>query len=125
MKEEVDSGVRAQAPPRGSTTLKTEHDVPATPKRTQKSRGSPKKRDGVLSGRVNKSVTPTKKRGAGNAVKGVKEEMESSASSMIDELLGGQVDDSGDALAWSFDVQNAYGDMGGLAVGMSFDETEV
>ena len=121
MKEEVDSGRRAQAPPRGSSTLKTEGDAIATPKRAQKARNSPKKHDGVLSGRINKSVTPTKKRGAGNSVKGVKEEMESSASSIMEEVLGGQVDASGDPFEW-LNGQDAYDAMGELDGDMNFTE---
>ncbi|MCJ1397943.1 hypothetical protein MMC11_001139 [Xylographa trunciseda] len=87
MKQEVDDGTRAQAPPRGNKKESCD-----TPKKVRKQRNSPKKTDTVLAGRVSKSksLTPTKKRGANanviantNAVMGVKEEMESSASSMM------------------------------------------
>ena len=87
MKEEVESGARAEAPARGA-----KREACDTPKKARKPRNSPKKNDAILSGRISKSksVTPTKKRGANanvigtaSAVMGVKEEMESSASSMM------------------------------------------
>ncbi|MCJ1416813.1 hypothetical protein MMC32_003151 [Xylographa parallela] len=87
MKQEVESGARAEAPARG-----TKSETCDTPKKVRKPRNSPKKNDAVLSGRISKSksLTPTKKRGThanvvanANAVMGVKEEMESSASSMM------------------------------------------
>ncbi|MCJ1382716.1 hypothetical protein MMC17_005829 [Xylographa soralifera] len=87
MKEEVESGARAEAPPRGN-----KKEACDTPKKIRKPRNSPKKNEAVLSGRISKSksLTPTKKRGMNanvianaNAVMGVKEEMESSASSMM------------------------------------------
>ena len=89
MKEEVESGARAEAPARGSSKKEACED---TPKKARKPRSASKKNDAVLSGRISKSksVTPTKKRGVNanvianaNAVMGVKEEMESSASSMM------------------------------------------
>ncbi|MCJ1387215.1 hypothetical protein MMC18_000055 [Xylographa bjoerkii] len=95
MKQEVDTGIRAQAPPRGN-----KREACDTPKKARKQRNSPKKGDAVLAGRISKSksLTPTKKRGGNanvianaNAVMGVKEEMESSASSMMG--LGDDGDD--------------------------------
>ena len=107
MKAEVETGARAPAPPRGS-----KRETCDTPTRERKQRISGKKTDAVLSGRVSKSksLTPTKKRGVNvNAVKGVKEETVSSASSMmgmgeegnegLDDAAGGQ---------WEFDEKDVY-----------------
>lgn len=108
MKDEVDSGVRTEAPPRGS---KKDGDGGARSAKPRKARVTPqKKNDGVISGRVNKSTTPTKKRGAGqNAVKGFKEDMESSASSMMEGHLGGSFEDGDQDINFSFEEQGVYG----------------
>ena len=82
MKSEVESGVAPQAPPRGNSGVKSEC---STPRKSRKPRTSPKKVSGVISGRVTKSLTPTKKRAVDtNAVIGIKQEMVSSESSVID-----------------------------------------
>ncbi|MCJ1244223.1 hypothetical protein MMC30_001421 [Trapelia coarctata] len=102
MKQKVDSGEQTEAPPRGN---KKDGDSGAKPTKARKPRISPKKQDGVISGRVTKSITPTKKRGVDqNAVKGVKEEMESSASSMMEGHLGGSFDDGDGDFDFSFGV---------------------
>lgn len=107
MREEVDSGVRIEAPPRG---IKKDGDTGVKNPKTRKPRASPKKNDAVLSGRVNKSGTPTKKRGADqNTVRGVKEEMESSASSMMEGNFGGSFDDGAHDIDFSFGEQDSFG----------------
>ncbi|MCJ1284266.1 hypothetical protein MMC26_003597 [Xylographa opegraphella] len=87
MREAVESGARAEAPARGS-----KRNVCGTPKNSRKPRNASKKNDTVSDGRItkSKSVTPTKKGGTygngvanPNAVMGVKEELCSSASSMM------------------------------------------
>lgn len=118
MRAEVDTGVLPQAPPRGSIGMKEEVGAAVTPKKTSKQR-TPKK-DGVLSGRVTKSITPTKKRAANaNAVKGVKEEMESSAESMMEDVLRDD-SDAEDGCSFSLSVdelqQNGFGSLDGYLV---------
>lgn len=132
MKDEVDSGVRTEAPPRGN---KKDGDGGAKPIKTRKPHVTPqKKNDGVISGRVNKSTTPTKKRGTSqNTVKGIKEDMESSASSMMEGYLGCSFDDGDQDIAFSFGEQDAYGvddlgdgtGYGGLGDGTDYHGAEV
>ena len=112
MKSEVDAGIRPEAPARGNGLKDETCD---TPKKSRKPRGSAKKNETVLTGRITKSVTPTKKRGAStNAVKGVKEEMESSASSMMqDDIAGGQFD-LDDDLGWDFPHPEGYDNVVGM-----------
>ena len=85
MKAEVESGVAPQAPPRGSGgTVKSESNC-STPRKARKPRASPRKSGGVISGRVSKSLTPTKKKAEEtNTVAGLKEDMASSESSVVD-----------------------------------------
>ncbi|MCJ1478294.1 hypothetical protein MMC13_006971 [Lambiella insularis] len=106
---EVESGILPQAPPRTTTNGKEKCDVSATPKKVRKSRASPKK-DGVLSGRVTKSITPTKKRAA-NAVKGVKEEMESSGSSVMEGVAGGVLGEEDAQFDLSFAGEEGFAPM--------------
>jgi len=81
LKSEIDSGARPEAPMRGANPSAT-----STPKKPKTTNTTPKKVDKTFGGRVNKSAnsTPTKKgANAGNVVKGIKEEPESSASSFF------------------------------------------
>lgn len=91
LKSEIDSGTRPEAPMRGASTT--------TPKksRTTNTNSTPKKgNDKVLGGRVNKSTNSSPaKTGAGNVVKGVKEEPESSASSFFGGSAVGMEEDGG------------------------------
>ena len=71
MKAEVDSGERPEAPARGAVSAKS------TPKKV-KSAADTRRKDMTIGGRVSKSIgTPTKKRGNGNLIKGIKEEPDS------------------------------------------------
>ena len=122
MRQMVDSGEQSEAPRRGN---KKDGDGSAKPAKTRKPRSSPKKQDGVISGRVTKSITPTKKRGVGqNAVKGVKEEMESSASSMMEGHHGGSFDDVDGDFDFSFGEQYSFG-VDGLGGEICYDGHEV
>ena len=78
MKAEVESGVAPQAPARGESAC-------STPRKTRKPRTSPRKSGGVISGRITKSITPTQKKPLDtNTVAGLKEDMTSSESSVVD-----------------------------------------
>ena len=84
MKAEVESGIAPQAPPRGTAPVKSEGEC-STPKKIRKPRASPRKSGGVISGRITKSLTPTKKKATEtNTVAGMKEDMTSSESSVVD-----------------------------------------
>ena len=82
-----------------------------TPKKTRKLRTPSKNKDTVISGRVSKNhsttTTPTRTRkgnanadGDRNAVKGVKEDVESSGSSFVEGMLGMRVEELAEGLGW-------------------------
>ena len=85
LKAEIDSGVRAPAPPRGGPTAGTAStsfasnastsSQPSTPKKPKTP--ATKKKDGVIAGRVGKNGTPTKK------TNGVKKEAGGETLTMI------------------------------------------
>ena len=96
----MDSGVVPQAPPRGHGPVKSEGEC-STPKKARKPRASPRKSGGVISGRVTKSLTPTKKKATDtNTVAGLKEDMTSSESSVVDGLDSILPDELMQDLAW-------------------------
>lgn len=89
--------------------------------RIKKNLRSPKKKGGVLAGRIIKANAPAKPRGKG--AKGVKEEPESSTSSMMDQMLGGVSNGFG-GLCYNFDGHDAFGVMG-MDVDGDFDGANV
>jgi hypothetical protein len=102
LKSEIDSGARPEAPIRGATASGT-----STPKKARTSPKKTDKQDKTIAGRVNKSAngTPTKKGAGGNAVKGIKEEVESSASSFFDGTGDGGGDLMGEGMmSMEFDL---------------------
>ena len=122
LKEEVETGVRPTAPPRGGVKKdkgyaedeEDEEDEDEFVKKVRKP-STPKQKDGVLVGRVSKNNTPTKPRT--KVTKGVKEENESSQSGMIDEVLSGMGHDFG-GFAYTFGATRMDADGG-------FEETDV
>lgn len=102
LKSEIDSGARPEAPIRGATASGT-----STPKKARTSPKKTDKQDKTIAGRVNKIAngTPTKKGAGGNAVKGIKEEVESSASSFFDGTGNGGGDLMGERMmSMEFDL---------------------
>jgi len=107
LRQKVKSGEHSEAPPRGN---KQESDSGVKPTKTRKPRVSPKKQDSVISGRITKSITPTKKRGVDqNTVNGVREEMESSASSMMEGHHGDSFYDGDGDFGFSLVEQVSFG----------------
>jgi len=111
LKSEIDSGARPEAPIRGATASGT-----STPKKAKPSPKKTDKQDKTIAGRVNKIAngTPTKKgAGGNNAVKGIKEEVESSASSFFDGTGNGGGDLMGEGMmSMEFDLGGGEEDEG-------------
>lgn len=130
MLAEVESGARPAAPPRGSSTtaksstVKSENgdtDALDTPKKPRKPRSTTttpraKKTDKVIGGRVtkNKDSSPIKKTGA-VSVGSIKQELESSGSSMYEDA-GMEVNADGVAEELGFDSSFDFGMIGELEV---------
>lgn len=128
---EVESGARPAALPRGSSNTakapvtKSEDggvDALATPKKARKPRSTnatprAKKTDKVIGGRItkNKDSSPTKKNGAGH-VEVIKQELESSGSSMYEDAGMEVVDADGVAEGLGFDGSFDFGMIGELEV---------
>ncbi|KAL8921999.1 MAG: hypothetical protein Q9208_005453 [Pyrenodesmia sp. 3 TL-2023] len=122
---EVESGSRPPAPPRGGTSSSTSFattDHESTPKKAKaatKPRPSnnttPRaaKKEKVLSGRVTKQGSPSKKEK--NVVKGIKEEMASSEGSTYEDL-GMEVDAEGVAAGLGFDTHFDFAGVGEMEV---------
>ncbi|KAL8716823.1 MAG: hypothetical protein Q9225_005885 [Loekoesia sp. 1 TL-2023] len=127
---EVESGARPPAPARGSsstakssfTTSEDGDGNAVTPKKPRKPRSTnttprAKKGDKVIGGRVAKTenASPMKKNGAGNMVKGIKEELGSSESSIYEDA-GMEVDAEGVAEELGFDGSFDFGVIGEMEV---------
>ena len=126
LKEEVESGLRPAAPPRGGLKkdkgCSEDEDFEELDAEAGHKPLTPKQKHGVLTGRVSKKNTPTKPKG--RAVKGVKKENENNELILTDEVLSG-AGDGFDGFAYNLGGHDSFGGMGIMDADGDFNETDV
>lgn len=126
LKEEVESGIRPAAPPRGGLKKdkvgSEDEDDEEPDTETGRKPLTPKQMHGVLAGRVSKKNTPTKPKG--RAAKGVKKESDSSESVLMDEVFSG-ADNGFGGFPYTFGGHDSFGTMGVMDADGDFNEADV